>query len=314
MQCPGPGPGATGLPHLPTGSEASHRLAGVWGNPVAPCFIGSSACYNNLSMHLLAEEHMAQGNGAAPLIEALGLQKRYGATFAVKGVDLAVYPGEIVGFLGPNGAGKTTTIKMLTGLLRPSAGVARIGGFDIQREPLRAKALLGYVPDQPYLPDKLTAREYIQLIAGLYRLDPRQAAQRGEELLRLFGLAERGDEVLGSYSHGMRQKAVVVGALLHDPRAFFLDEPTVGLDPRSARLIKDMLREVANQGAAVLMSTHILEIAERMCDRVIIINEGVIVAAGTLEELRAGGQASLEDIFLTLTGGAEAAAIAEALS
>lgn len=257
---------------------------------------------------------MAQGNGATPLIEAIGLQKRYGATFAVKGVDLAVYPGEIVGFLGPNGAGKTTTIKMLTGLLRPSAGIARIGGFDIQREPLRAKALLGYVPDQPYLPDKLTAREYIQLIAGLYRLDPRQAAQRGEELLRLFGLAERGDELLGSYSHGMRQKAVVIGALLHEPRAFFLDEPTVGLDPRSARLIKDMLREVANQGAAVLMSTHILEIAERMCDRVIIINEGVIVAAGTLEELRAGGQASLEDIFLTLTGGAEAAAIAEALS
>ncbi len=257
---------------------------------------------------------MAQGNGAAPLIEAIGLQKRYGATFAVKGVDLAVYPGEIVGFLGPNGAGKTTTIKMLTGLLRPSAGVARIGGFDIQREPLRAKALLGYVPDQPYLPDKLTAREYVQLIAGLYRLDPRQAAQRGEELLHLFGLAERGDELLDSYSHGMRQKAAVVGALLHNPRAFFLDEPTVGLDPRSARLIKNILREVANQGAAVLMSTHILEIAERMCDRVIIINEGVIVAAGTLEELRAGGQASLEDIFLTLTGGAEAAAIAEALS
>lgn len=257
---------------------------------------------------------MAQGNGAAPLIEAIGLQKRYGATFAVKGVDLAVYPGEIVGFLGPNGAGKTTTIKMLTGLLRPSAGVARIGGFDIQREPLRAKALLGYVPDQPYLPDKLTAREYVQLIAGLYRLDPRQAAQRGEELLHLFGLAERGDELLGSYSHGMRQKAAVIGALLHNPRAFFLDEPTVGLDPRSARLIKNILREVANQGAAVLMSTHILEIAERMCDRVIIINEGVIVAAGTLEELRAGGQASLEDIFLTLTGGAEAAAIAEALS
>ncbi|MFQ3661789.1 MAG: ABC transporter ATP-binding protein [Chloroflexaceae bacterium] len=257
---------------------------------------------------------MAHGNGAAPLIEAIGLQKRYGATFAVKGVDLAVYPGEIVGFLGPNGAGKTTTIKMLTGLLRPSAGTARIGGFDIQREPLQAKALLGYVPDQPYLPDKLTAREYIQLIAGLYRLDLRQAARRGEELLHLFGLAERGDELLGSYSHGMRQKAVVIGALLHEPRAFFLDEPTVGLDPRSARLIKDMLRQVANQGTAVLMSTHILEIAERMCDRVIIINAGVIVAAGTLEELRAGGQASLEDIFLTLTGGAEAAAIAEALS
>jgi ABC-2 type transport system ATP-binding protein len=250
----------------------------------------------------------------APIIEAVGLQKRYGEKLAVKGVDLAVYPGEIVGFLGPNGAGKTTTIKMLIGLLKPSAGAARIGGHDIQRAPLQAKALLGYVPDQPYLPEKLTAREYIQLIAGLYQLDPEAARRRGEELLRLFGLEDRGDELLGGYSHGMRQKAALTGALLHSPRAFFLDEPTVGLDPRSARLIKDILRQVAIQGTSVFMSTHILEIAERMCDRVFIINQGAIVAAGTLDELRAGGGASLEDIFLSLTGGEAEADVVEALS
>ncbi|MCU0490044.1 MAG: ABC transporter ATP-binding protein [Chloroflexaceae bacterium] len=257
---------------------------------------------------------MIYTNGAqTPMIEAVGLQKRYGETLAVKGVELAIYPGEIVGFLGPNGAGKTTTIKMLIGLLRPSEGSARIGGFDVQREPLKAKALLGYVPDQPYLPEKLTAREYIRFMAGLYQLDQKAAAQRGEELLRLFGLEERGDELLGGYSHGMRQKAALTGALLHNPRAFFLDEPTVGLDPRSARLIKDILRNVSDRGTSVFMSTHILEIAERMCDRVFIINQGAIIAAGTLEELRAGGDGSLEDIFLSLTGGSEEAAIAEAL-
>lgn len=255
-----------------------------------------------------------QQRGVVPMIEAVGLQKRYGDTFAVKGVDLAIYPGEIVGFLGPNGAGKTTTIKLLIGLLRPSAGTAHIGGFDIQAQPLKAKALLGYVPDQPYLPEKLTAREYIQFIAGLYQLDRDEARQRGEELLRLFGLEERGDELLGGYSHGMRQKAALTGALLHQPQAFFLDEPTVGLDPRSARLIKDILRQVAERGTAVFMSTHILEIAERMCDRVCIISQGELVAAGTLEDLRAGGDASLEDIFLSLTGGAESAAVAEALT
>jgi ABC-2 type transport system ATP-binding protein len=257
---------------------------------------------------------MLGDNGVGPTIEASDLRKRYGETEAVRGVSFAVGPGEIVGFLGPNGAGKTTTIKMLIGLLRPSAGTARIGGHDIQREPLAAKALLGYVPDQPYLPEKLTAREYIQLIAGLYQLDQRAAAARGEELLRLFSLAERGDELLGGYSHGMRQKAALTGALLHNPRALFLDEPTVGLDPRSARLIKDILREEAAGGTSIFMSTHILEIAERMCDRVIIIAKGAIIAAGSLNELRAGGDASLEDIFLNLTGGAEEAAVAEALA
>ena len=249
-----------------------------------------------------------------PMIEALGLQKNYGDTQAVKGVDLRVYPGEIFGFLGPNGAGKTTTIKMLIGLLRPTVGVARIGGYDVQSQPLQAKALIGYAPDQSYLPEKLTAREYLQFVAGLYRLAPDEAQRRGEELLRLFDLDDRGDEYVGGYSHGMRQKAALAGALLHNPQAFFLDEPTVGLDPRSARLIKDILREVAGRGTAVFLTTHILEIAERMCDRVAIINDGRVIAAGTVDELRAGQTgASLEDVFMRLTGGAEEAEIAAAL-
>jgi len=254
-------------------------------------------------------------NGRQPMIEAAGLRKSYGDTQAVKGVDLKVYPGEIFGFLGPNGAGKTTTIKMLIGLLRPSDGVARIGGFDIQRDPIAAKSLIGYVPDQPYLPEKLTAREFLEFIAGLYQLDRNAARRRGEELLKLFDLGQRGDDLVGGFSHGMRQKTALAGALLHNPQAFFLDEPTVGLDPRSARLIKDILREVSERGTAVFMSTHILEIAERMCDRVAIISDGQVIATGTLDELRAGRSGeSLEDIFLELTGGAEAAELADALA
>ena len=250
----------------------------------------------------------------APVIEAEKLEKRYGDTLAVAGVDLRVMSGEIIGFLGPNGAGKTTTIKMLVGLLRPTAGSARIAGHDVGREPIAAKARLGYVPDQPALPEKLTAREFFQFIVGLYQLEPAAARRRGEELLALFGLTERGDDLIGAYSHGMRQKTALAGALLHGPQALFLDEPTVGLDPRSARLIKDVLREIASRGAAVVMSTHILEIAERMCDRVIIIDRGRVIASGAPVDLRADREAeSLEDIFLRLTGGAEAAEVAAAL-
>ena len=248
-----------------------------------------------------------------PMIVAHELTKVYGQHHAVQGISLAVQPGEIFGFLGPNGAGKTTTIKMLIGLLRPSAGAALIGGHDLSREPLKAKALLGYVPDQPQLIDKLSAREFLQFVAGLYRLDPAQAQRRGEELLRLFELHDRADDLVGSFSHGMRQKMALSGALIHDPRALFLDEPTVGLDPRSARLIKDLLRQVAARGTAIMMSTHILEIAERMCDRVGIVHGGRLVAVGTVAELRRGGDSSLEDIFLDLTGGAEYAELADVL-
>ncbi len=248
------------------------------------------------------------------VIEARGLHKAFGDFVAVESVDLAVQGGEIFGFLGPNGAGKTTTIKMLIGLLRPTSGTALIGGHDVEREPIAAKRLIGYVPDEPYLPDKLSAREFLQFIGGLYGIPPAELRRRGEELLRLFDLSEHADALVGGYSHGMRQKTALAGALLHNPRALFLDEPTVGLDPRSARLIKDILRQLAAHGTAVFLTTHILEIAERLCDRVAIVRGGRIVASGTLDELRNGAHdRSLEDIFLSLTGGAEYAEMASLL-
>lgn len=250
-----------------------------------------------------------------PLIAARSLRKEFNQKIAVAGVDLDVWGGEIFGFLGPNGAGKTTTIKMLIGLLRPTTGNSYIGGYEIQSQPIAAKALLGYVPDEPYLPEKLTPREFFQFIGGLYRLPGAVVRQRGEDLLKLFDLHENGDELIGGLSHGMKQKTAIAGALLHDPRVLFLDEPTVGLDPRSARLIKDILRQLAARGTAVFLTTHILEIAERLCDRVGIISGGRVIASGTLNDLRQGstGQ-SLEDIFLSLTGGADYAEIAEVLA
>ena len=249
------------------------------------------------------------------LIKTTGLVKRFGDKAAVSGVDLDVCGGEIFGFLGPNGAGKTTTIKMICGLLRPTAGNAYVGGFDIQQQPIAAKSILGYVPDEPLLYDKLSAREFLSFVADLYNVPARQAERRAEELLKLFDLSHDADNLIESFSHGMRQKTAIAGALMHDPRVLILDEPTVGLDPKSARLIKDILRQLAERGAAVFLSTHILEIAERMCDRIGIIDHGNLIAAGTVEELRAGqaGQ-SLEDIFLALTGGAEYAEIAQVLA
>jgi ABC-2 type transport system ATP-binding protein len=250
-----------------------------------------------------------------PAVEARGLRKSYGDHMAVKDVSLTIGRGEIVGFLGPNGAGKTTTIKMLTGLLKPTMGSAAILGHDIERDPLRAKAAFGYVPDTPNLYGKLRGWEYLRFMARLYRVPTAQAERRAAELLRLFDLTEAASDLIEGYSHGMSQKMALAGALVHDPQVLFLDEPTVGLDPRSARLIKDLLVQLGERGVAVFLSTHILEIAERMCDRVIIIDKGAIVAAGTLAELRSQGrEGSLEDIFLSLTGGAEYAAIAEVLA
>ena len=238
-----------------------------------------------------------------PLIEAEGLTRRFGDLVAVDGISLAVAPGETLGFLGPNGAGKTTTMKMLVGLLRPSAGAARIGGHDVWTAPRAAKALLGYVPDVPSLPEHLTAREILAYVAGLYRVERVEAAARGAALLARFGLTERADDVVDGFSHGMRQKVALAAALLPRPRALFLDEPTVGLDPRSARTIKDVLRDLAADGAAVMLSTHILEIAEALCDRVAIVDEGRLVALGTVSELRerADLSGSLEEVFLRLT-------------
>ncbi len=250
-----------------------------------------------------------------PAITAYQLRKTYGKFEAVSGVDLVVEPGEIVGFLGPNGAGKTTTIKMMVGLLRPTSGSVNICGYDMQAEPLKAKACLGYVPDTPNLYGKLNAWEYLRFVGRLYRVPAAEAEDRIGDLLRRFDLIDAANDPISGYSHGMQQKVTIAGALIHNPAVLFLDEPTVGLDPRSARLVKDMLVQVRDHGGAVMFSTHILEIAERMCDRVAIIDKGVIIAVGTLAELRAmGGRGSLEDMFLQLTGGAEVSELAEGLA
>jgi ABC-2 type transport system ATP-binding protein len=243
------------------------------------------------------------------------LVKRFGDKVAVDDVSLEVRAGEILGFLGPNGAGKTTTIRMLVGLLQPTSGTVRVAGYDVQTQPLQAKAACGYVPDEPHLYPKLTGRELLRLVGDLYGVERAQAERRAEELLRLFDLSAAADDTFDSYSHGMRQKTALAAALVHDPRVLVLDEPTVGLDPKSARLIKDILRQMAERGAAVFLSTHILEIAEHMCDRIGIIDRGRLVAVGTMDELRAlgKGERSLEDIFLALTGGAEYAEIAQVL-
>ena len=238
------------------------------------------------------------------LIRTNGLTKRFGSITVVDNLHIQVKKGEVYGFLGPNGAGKTTTIRMLTGLLEPSSGEAYICGYDINKEPAKAKALMAYVPDQPKLYGKLTAQEFLLLIADLYQIPRNISRKRSEQLLTMFGLIERGNELLEGYSHGMLQKVVLSSALIHQPQVILLDEPTVGLDPASARLIKDVLQKMAEMGAAILVSTHILEIAERMCNRVGILDNGKLIAEGSPAELRAqtgNANESLEDIFLELT-------------
>jgi ABC-2 type transport system ATP-binding protein len=250
------------------------------------------------------------------LVETRHLVKRYGDKVAVNDISFDVCQGEVFGFLGPNGAGKTTTIKVIVGLLQPTLGTVKVAGYDVQTQSMLAKASSGYVPDTPNLYAKLSGRELLRFVGDLYNMDRSQVEHRIDELLRTFDLTAAADDTVDSYSHGMQQKTSLAAALMHDPKVLILDEPTVGLDPKSARLIKDILRQLADRGAAVMLSTHILEIAERMCDRIGIINKGQLIAVGTMDELRMldkTGQTSLEDIFLDLTGGAEEAEIAEIL-
>jgi len=240
-----------------------------------------------------------------PVIEATDLHKSYGSLKAVNGVSLAVETGELFCFLGPNGAGKTTTIKMLIGLVKPSSGHVRIDGVDVWDKPTAAKSLLGYVPDAAHLYDQLTAREFLGFVADVFRLDRRERHQHIESLLERFALSEDADQLMGGFSRGMRQKVVISAALLHRPKVLFLDEPTVGLDPRSARTLKDLLRESCDRGAAVFMSTHILEVAETMADRIGIIQKGRMMFQGSVAQLReyqhGPEAASLEELFLLLT-------------
>ena len=248
----------------------------------------------------------------APPLKVERLSKRFGDTVAVDDVSFEVYPGEIFGFIGPNGAGKTTTIKMVTGLLRPTAGRALIGGFDIVAQPVHAKQLFGYVPDEPQLYGKLTPVEFLNFVGDIYGLAAGRTATRIRELLDLFELTDEAGNLIESFSHGMKQKVALCAALLHEPSIYFFDEPTVGLDPKSARLLKDILRVITRTGGAVFMSTHIMEIAQSVCDRVAIIDRGNIVALGSVRDLRAiRGHDTLEETFLSLTGSVEDRRIAE---
>ena len=235
-----------------------------------------------------------------------GLVKTYqGGGDAVRGLSFEVYGGELFVFLGPNGAGKSSTIKMLTGLLPPTAGTARIAGFDVVRQPLALKRAIGYMAEQPFLYDKLTGREFLRFIADVFGVRRREREERVGVLLRLFELERAADALIESYSQGMRQKIALTSVLIHEPAVLFLDEPTNGLDPRSARVVKDVLRDICDRGATVFMTTHVLAVAEQMCDRVAILQDGQLVAIGTVAELRAqvaAPKASLEDIFLGLTG------------
>ena len=259
---------------------------------------------------------VAENGRGSEMLELREVWKKYGKFEAVKGLDLKVHRGEIFGFLGPNGAGKTTTIRMVAGVLRPSSGQVLVGGDDLESEPERAKARVGYIPDRPYLYDKLSGGEFLRFVAGLWGREGEEVEARADRLLELFHLTPWKDELIESYSHGMRQKILISSALIHQPELIVVDEPMVGLDPRSARLLKDLFRTFVEHGGTVFLSTHTLEVAEALCDRIAIIAEGEIIAFGTMEQLReqahAGG-AHLEEIFLKVTGGEAMSDVIEGL-
>lgn len=238
------------------------------------------------------------------MINIKGVSKSYNKSGikAVDNLNLHVRPGEIFGFLGPNGAGKTTTIKMIVGLLNPDEGSITIKGFDNQKQPIEAKRNIGYIPDNPEVYDRITGIEYLNFMGDVYQVPPDIRKERIRYFLEMFGLTDAASDLIKSYSHGMKQKIIIAGALLHDPALWVLDEPMVGLDPKSSHLLKELMRKHCEKGNTVFFSTHILEVAEKLCDRIGIIHKGKLIAIGTMEELRKGDNIeSLENIFLELT-------------
>lgn len=239
------------------------------------------------------------------MIEIIGVSKTYnrGTVKAVDGVSLTIRDGEIFGFLGPNGAGKTTLIKMITGILNADEGTIRINGQDIGQEPLEAKMQFGFVPDDPNIFSRLTGLEYLNFMADMYNVPSALRIDRMQNLLQRFNMSSSGGDLIQSYSHGMKQKIMVIGALLHNPPVWILDEPMTGLDPRSSYDLKEMMREHADSGNTVFFSTHVLDVAEKICDRLAIINKGRVILCGSMEEIHqhARGNQSLENLFLEMT-------------
>jgi ABC-2 type transport system ATP-binding protein len=236
------------------------------------------------------------------MIELSNLSKNFGDKTAVKQVNLKVTPGEIFAFLGPNGAGKTTTIKMMVGLLQPTTGTVSICGFDMRSDYIAAKHALAYVPDQPYLYDKLSGHEFLEFVGRMYGLPPAETELQIARYSEIFELKEYLDDLTENYSHGMKQRVVFASALLHSPKVLILDEPMVGLDPKSTRLVKNLLRDISKQGVSVFMSTHTLDVAEEVAHRIGIISVGEMIALGSLDELRSTRQqqARLEELFLSI--------------
>ncbi|PKL47162.1 MAG: ABC transporter [Candidatus Riflebacteria bacterium HGW-Riflebacteria-2] len=243
-------------------------------------------------------------NQNEPVIRFCEIKKQYGNFTALKSVSLEIFRGELFGFLGPNGAGKTTLIRILTGIIQPSAGQIFIGQHDLFAQPDKAKALIGYVPDRPYLYEKLTPLEYFEFMGGLYNVAQERVISKGEEMLRMFDLWDRRNELIESFSHGMKQKVAMSAAILHDPQIFVVDEPTVGLDPKSVKLAKNFFKQLIADGKTVFLTTHTLTVAQDLCNRIAIIRLGDIVALGNMSELQRRASLpgnNLEEVFLKIT-------------
>lgn len=241
------------------------------------------------------------------MIELKKLTKRYGDVVAVNDLNIHITQGEIFGFIGPNGAGKTTTIKMIGGILVPTAGDIRICDIAMAENPEAAKRRIGFIPDRPYLYEKLTGMEFLKFIADLYRMNPRDFLKKASEKLELFSLSDWSEELIESYSHGMKQRLIMASALLHEPEVIIVDEPMVGLDPLGIKLVKDLFKQLSENGTTVFISTHTLQVAEDLCHRVGIINKGSLIAIGSPEKLKQdmpASDADLEDVFLKLTNSA----------
>ena len=250
------------------------------------------------------------------MIQLRNLKKNYGGFAALKGINLSVPRGVIYGLLGPNGAGKTTALRIVAGILEPTSGTVMVAGHDILKAAVKAKSRLGFIPDRPFIYDKLTGAEFLRFVSGLWGQTGAEVERRIDELMNLWELTAWRDELLETYSHGMRQKLIISSALIHRPDVIIVDEPMVGLDPKAARILKDLFRRFVERGGTILMSTHTLEVAEVLCKTIAIIQHGLIRAEGSMDDLRTEaqtGDVGLEEIFLKLTGGSEVRELLEVL-